>query len=596
MKKGIALLLVAIMLFALAACGKTESKPSSGTAPTKTPTISILSMSSNEKVVNVVRDQLKKAGFDVTVNLQPDYSSYKALVDSGSYELAVSGWTTVTGNPDYAVRSLMKTGADYNMGGIVDEKVDDLVELAASQTAEEYVATYRELEQHITEEMAYFVPLYRGIKTQGVNTQVLDLSTVRISQARAMVWEKISFNDTSRNEKDPVYLAQALSDLTSLDPPKANDGSINQLNSNMYIRIVNLTDDDQVIPDGSLSHNFSIKEGNEDYYFVLRDNVNFAKVENMQSVDTGVRVGGEDVVFSLTRAADPNSVPNHRTYSLHESMKEITLVTDIAEIENAQSSTGKTVKAELEELTPTAISALTGDKTAVDNAAGTYQVVKVTTKRPFPQVLNYLAHQSAGIVSKEQVESINTFTVAEYDVTKHRGYGDQAAVVEGATYDNHLWTSGPYIMIKKNDYQADFMSNPGYMPGTEYQPKIKNFVMRFIADSDSQLSALRAGEIYVLYSVPEAKVDLVISDPNLTLQECGSNAVTYGFFNLNTVPDLNLRKAILYAINQDEIIAVFDNRVFRAYSTLTPIVDTGNVLTADAVKVADYIAAWSAAE
>ncbi|MDR0554812.1 MAG: ABC transporter substrate-binding protein [Treponema sp.] len=588
------LVMVALAVTALMfqACDKAASK--SGAAQAVKPKINVLSYASSEQIVNIVRDQLSKAGFEVEVNLQPDSGSFMKLVENGSFELAVSGWTTVTGNPDYAVRSLVKTGADYNRGKIDDPEVNRLVDLAATQTPAEYVKTYGDLERRIIDEMAYFVPLYRGIKTQGVNIDVLDLSTVRISQARSMVWEKIEFNSRARNETDPVYLAQATGSLTSLDPIKANDGSINQLNSNMYIRVVNLTDDDKVIPDGSLSWQFSIKDGNVDYYFVLRDDVNFAKVENLQAVNTGVRVGGEDVVFSLSRARDSKSVPNHRTYTLHESMKEITLVTDLSELTDTRSSTGKTVKEELETRTPTAIQSLTASKTQANNKGGVYQVVKVTTNQPFPQVLNYLAHQSAGIVAEQQVKAINTYDVAAYDVTKDIAYGDQAVVTEGPSYQNHLWTSGPYIMIKKNDYQADFMRNPGYMPGTEYYPRIKNYVMRFIADSDSQLSALRAGEIYVLYSVPEAKIDLVKNDPKLRLQECGSNAVTYGYFNLATVPSVSLRRAILYSINQEEIIKVFDNRVFPAYSTLAPLVNTGNVLKADPAKAAQYLADYAA--
>ena len=582
---------VLALLLPLVSCGgKGEAQNSAAVKPV----ISLLSMSASEKIVNIARDQLTKRGFTVNVNLQPDYSSFRALVDGGAYDLAISGWTTVTGNPDYAVRSLMKTGADYNMGGIDDARVNELVDRAASQTAEEYVATYAELERYIIDEKAYFVPLYRGIKTQGVNIEVLDLSTVRISQARSMVWEKIEFNDRSKNETDPVYLAQAASDLTSLDPVKANDGSINQLNSNMYVRVVNLTDDDKVIPDGSLSWQFAIEDGNENYYFVLRDDINFAKVVNLQSADTGVRVGGEDAVFSLSRARDRTSVPNHRTYTLHESMKEITLVTGLAELENVKTAGGKSIKETLESRTPAPIRSLTGDKTRADNKNGVYQVIKVTTSRPFPQVLNYLAHQSAGIVSRQQVEAVNTYDIAAYDITKDTAYGDQSAVIEGPLYNNHLWTSGPYIMVKKNDYQAEFMRNPGYMPGTEYYPRIKNYLRRFIADTDSQLSALRAGEIYVLYSVPEAKIDLVKSDPKLRLQECGSNAVTYGYFNLSSASNVNLRRAVLYSINQDEIMSVYDNRVFRAYSTLAPLVNTGNVLTEDPDKVTKYLAEYAA--
>ena len=55
-------------------------------------------------------------------------------------------------------------------------------------------------------------------------------------------------------------------------------------------------------------------------------------------------------------------------------------------------------KAALEKDTPAAIASLADTKDKVDNAAGAYQVIKVTTVNPFPQVLNYLAHQSAGMV------------------------------------------------------------------------------------------------------------------------------------------------------------------------------------------------------
>src|SRR5690606_1671394 len=109
--------------------------------------------------------------------------------------------------------------------------------------------------------------------------------------------------------------------LTSLDPIKGNDGSINQLNTNMYVRLINLTDDDQITSEGSLSHNHTIAEGNSEYYFLLRDDINFAKIEDKKAVDTGERVGADDVVFSLLRAKDKNSVPDHRTYSLHEHIK-----------------------------------------------------------------------------------------------------------------------------------------------------------------------------------------------------------------------------------------------------------------------------------
>ena len=84
---------------------------------------------------------------------------------------------------------------------------------------------------------------------------------------------------------------------------------------------------------------------------------------------------------------------------------------------------------------------------------------------------------------------------------KDIAYGDQSTVTEGATYNNTLAVSGPYIMLYKNDYEVVFEKNPGYMAGTEHEPRINRVEVKFIKDLDSSLSALRSGEIhlYIVY-------------------------------------------------------------------------------------------------
>ena len=612
MKKRIlaALLCAAMMLTATGCNVKTkddvtggstsssETTSESTTASGDKVTVKLLTTSSNETDANVIRDQLTKAGFNVELNMQPDYSSSQAQEAAGNFDLEISGWTTVTGNPDYAVKSLFKTGGDYNKSPVADSEIDALIEQAGTETPEEYVNTYAEFEKKLVEENAYIVPLYTSYKAQAVNTTVLVPESVHISKSRSMKWEDIEFVDSSKNETDPLLLTQTLSTLTSLDPIKGNDGSINMLNTNMYVRLVNLTDDDQITSEDSLSYNHAIAEGNQEYYFILRDDINFAKVENKQAVDSGEMVGAEDVVFSLERAKDPNSVPEHRTYTLHESMDTIEIVTDLAALESQTvSGSDTTVRAALEEGLATPISELVADKTAVDNAAGKYQVVKVTTKEPFPQVLNYLAHQSAGIVSKNQVESINTWDVATYDRNTDIGYGDQSVVTEGSTYDNHLMASGPYILLYKNDYEVVFQANPAYMPGTDSAPRIKNITVKFIADNDAALSALRSGEVHCLYSVPETKYDTVESDPNLQLTKIEANSVSYMIYNLREGSQMNnvtLRKAVLAAINQEDLIAVHAGQKLPAYSTLSPLVDTGNKLVYEEGKAQELLAQYQA--
>ncbi|WP_277586949.1 ABC transporter substrate-binding protein [Psychrobacillus antarcticus] len=557
--------------------------------------IELLGMSTGEADMNIVRDQLIKNGFDVKLNIQPDYGSFTAQKDAGNYDLALSSWTTVTGNPDYAVRSLFKSDGDNSI--MADEEVDKLIDQASTETKEDFTKTYKKLEQHLVFDKAYIAPLYNSFKAQGVNKEILNVDTVRLAKSRASAWESIDFADTSKRATQPLIMQQAIGVLTSLDPIKGNDGSINTLNTNMYVRLVNLTDDDKVVSDGSLSLNHAIAEGNQSYYFLLRDDINFAAVTNEKAVDTGERVGADDVVFSLNRAKDEKSVPDHRTYSLHESMEEIEVVTDLTELDVKQSGSDVTVKEALEEGLDAKITELVEDKNTADNKAGKYQVVKITTVNPFPQVLNYLAHQSAGIVSKKQVESINTYDVETFDVNTDIPYGDQNTVTEGAKYNNTLYASGPYILSHKNDYEAVFLKNPAYMTGTENEAKISNVAVRFIQDPDSALSALRNGEIHIFNGVPETKYDLVEGDSKLTLQKSDSNAVSYLLFNTENreVSDSeDLRKAILYSINQDEILNYYQGNKNKAVSTVSPLVDTGNELVADPAKVKEFLEAYNA--
>ncbi|WP_366203911.1 ABC transporter substrate-binding protein [Bacillus safensis] len=589
MKKSVLSLLI-ILLLVLAGCVNTKSSVGNEEgSQTSKETIELLGMSSSEDDLNIVRDQLVKSGFKVKLNIQPDYGSYTAQKDAGNYDIVLSSWTTVTGNPDYAVRGLFKTGADNSI--MSDKQIDQLIDKAATETPDEYIQTYQELEKRLVFDKAYIAPLYNSLKAQGVNKGVINEKTVRLAKSRAVAWESIDFNDSSKRNKDPLITQQALASLTSLDPIKGNDGSINTLNTNMYVRLVNLTDDDKVTSKGSLSWNHAAAKDKTHYYFLLRDDIRFAKVENKKAMDSGERVGADDVVFSLNRAKDKNAVPDHRTYSLHEHIQSAEVVTDLSELK-ATSGNGGTIKEALEKDVQQKVKKLVKDKEDADNQAGAYQVVKITTTEPFPQVLNYLAHQSAGIVSKKQVERINTYDVDSFDPSKDIPYGDQNTVTEGKKYNNELFASGPYILSYKNDYEAVFYKNPAYMKGTENEPNISQVTVRFIENPDSALSALRNGEIHIFNGIPETKYDVVEKDSKLALQKNQSNAVAYLLFNTSkreVAKSEDLRKAILYSINQEEFVNFYQGHKNKASSTVSPLVETKNELKPDAEKVKGYL-------
>src|SRR5699024_5407860 len=218
LKKRSIIVLLSIMVLVFTGCVQTKSDVKSEDKIE----IEILAMSSQEDDLNIVRDQLSKNGFDVKLNLQPDYGSFTAQEDAGNFDLSMSGWTTVTGNPDYAVRSLFTTGGDNSI--LADEEIDALINKAAEETTEEYQETYKEFEEMLVFEKGYIVPLYTNYKTQAFNSDLLNENSVRLSTSRSLVWEDIEFNDSSKNEADPFILSQGESSLTSLDPIKGNDG------------------------------------------------------------------------------------------------------------------------------------------------------------------------------------------------------------------------------------------------------------------------------------------------------------------------------------------------------------------------------------
>ena len=240
MKKGNLAIAAALSLSLVASACTLSTKdksaeqsaaPSGAPADTTPVDIELLAQNSNEADVNIIRDQLAKNGFNVKLNLQPDYGTYKAQQDAGNFDIAVSSWTTVTGNPDYAVRSLFKTGGDYSI--MSDPEIDTLIETASTQTPEQYAETYKQLEQKLVFDKAYIAPLYNSVKSQAFNQEVLNKDTVRLSKSRSLPWEVLDFKDTAKRAKDPIILQSTMPTLTSLDPIKGNDGSINIINTNM---------------------------------------------------------------------------------------------------------------------------------------------------------------------------------------------------------------------------------------------------------------------------------------------------------------------------------------------------------------------------
>lgn len=590
MKKLFALVLsIALILTMFAGCGVKTKGTDTGTDHEKVP-ITLLSLSSLETETNVVRDQLTKAGFDVTLSIQPDYGSLFTQVDARNYDIYLCTMKVLSGNPDYGCRSMFySTGID-NDSKVVDAEVDRLIDLGASQLPQDYEETYAQLERYVVEEKAYFAPICRTMSSYGFNKNIVDASTITVGQSKYLYWSQIDYVDESLRDTRPLVVCNDR--VFGQFDPLTCDGTHRVL-ANTNIKMLELDDNDNIVTNRALAYNYSIGEGNSTFYFVLRDNVGFYTAIDGELVDTGEKVGAEDVIFTYNRLRDPDAVPGHQVYDNYACISDVASVTDLSELENTvDAQTGKTVKEILEAGLPAPISELVSSKNATNNAAGKYEVVKVTTSTPFPQILNFLCDYCSGIVSKKQVESINTpELLANYDPTKDTRYGDAQYLMEGSGKQNTLWCSGPYVIKSMNDYEAVCERNPAFMPGTEMAPAIKNITLKYIADKDASISALRSGEIDVTDNVPANQVQVVESDANFGLVSSLINGCIQMKFNLDEDHITNnedIRKAILYSINQDEVVAVKNGLGGKCYTAMT-MLKNDNDLIPDPNKVKEHL-------
>ena len=590
MKKLFALVLsIALILTMFVGCGVKTKGTDTGTDHEKVP-ITLLSLSSLETETNVVRDQLTKAGFDVTLSIQPDYGSLFTQVDARNYDIYLCTMKVLSGNPDYGCRSMFySTGID-NDSKVVDAEVDRLIDLGASQLPQDYEETYAQLERYVVEEKAYFAPICRTMSSYGFNKNIVDASTITVGQSKYLYWSQIDYVDESLRDTRPLVVCNDR--VFGQFDPLTCDGTHRVL-ANTNIKMLELDDNDNIVTNRALAYNYSIGEGNSTFYFVLRDNVGFYTAIDGELVDTGEKVGAEDVIFTYNRLRNPDAVPGHQVYDNYACISDVASVTDLSELENTvDAQTGKTVKEILEAGLPAPISELVSSKNATNNAAGKYEVVKVTTSTPFPQILNFLCDYCSGIVSKKQVESINTpELLANYDPTKDTRYGDAQYLMEGSGKQNTLWCSGPYVIKSMNDYEAVCERNPAFMPGTEMAPVIKNITLKYIADKDASISALRSGEIDVTDNVPANQVQVVESDANLGLASSLINGCIQMKFNLDEDHITNnedIRKAILYSINQDEVVAVKNGLGGKCYTAMT-MLKNDNDLIPDPNKVKEHL-------
>lgn len=114
--------------------------------------------------------------------------------------------------------------------------------------------------------------------------------------------------------------------------------------------------------------------------------------------------------------------------------------------------------------------------------------------------------------------------------------------------------TGPYKLAEyKAGQYVKLVANENYFLG---KPKIKNVVYRIISDANTAQLALEKGELNALVVQPADIGKIQKANKNLDVVPYGEGRVAYMDFNLSSklVQNKDVRKAILYALNREEII------------------------------------------
>jgi peptide/nickel transport system substrate-binding protein len=172
-------------------------------------------------------------------------------------------------------------------------------------------------------------------------------------------------------------------------------------------------------------------------------------------------------------------------------------------------------------------------------------------KRRTPSVLNYLALTEAAIIPKQYFLKVGPGGFAEHPV----GSG---------AFELEHWERGNEMVLVRNPHY--------WRSGRPYLDKV---VIRYVADANARILALRSGSTDVDDEVPYAQQSSLESQPGMKVVTSPVAATFAVVLNLHGDPLLrerDVRQALNYATPKDAIIkVVFNNQAKIANSVIPPL-------------------------
>ncbi len=213
-------------------------------------------------------------------------------------------------------------------------------------------------------------------------------------------------------------------------------------------------------------------------------------------------------------------------------------------------------------------SAYAGEYAGMTFEAVDANTVKITLEQPLSPVLFYpkVANYSGGfIVCQQAVEAL----------------GDEA-------FKTQPVGTGPFMFDSYTPQEkVSLVANPDYFRGT---PKLAGVDMRYIPDIASREAGLLAGELDVINGIPDiAWVDRMAGESSASVDVFGVGEVATVHFNITKAPLDNpeVRKALAYALDRDEFLALFGEPVAENVYSPVPAKFLAGGLTQEEAEAAD---------
>ena len=127
------------------------------------------------------------------------------------------------------------------------------------------------------------------------------------------------------------------------------------------------------------------------------------------------------------------------------------------------------------------------------------------------------------------------------------------------------WKAGEHILLERV---------PHYWRGDEF-PKIKRLLFKFVANTNTRINQLKAGEVHVVALVPWDKYRDIAAVPAIVVRKTPGNAYEHITLNERQFPpfaDVRIRRALIYALDR-ELYArtILDGLAPVAHGPIQPI-------------------------